>query len=460
MKKNVRKLLASVLSLSLMATSLPVFSSTTAFAAESTESVITYPAPTWRELEFPLGRVLTHGESKYEDTIVFAYYNEETETSFVYRSMDIPFLVRMLLIDDAAFDGESVFIEEYMKVLSFSNAEIKEEYHHYVGRDESDPVVYRVINHGAITYTDEAGEAHTFTCVKDIEDYLIQNYPVIPVDFHKIEKGSLSFDSYYSGITFDNMEEVKEYVADGFPLMESKETTTTEPTTTETTTTETVVYSDEIYKQWVSAIATVRNNGDSPYEFSNLYLYYNDENETAFIYRSCDIPNILKFMIDSGDIFHEGFGGAITYTDEAGEIHTFTCLKDIEDYLIQNYPVIPLDFYKIEENTFSSCKDIIFDNMEAVREYAIHNFPVLNAGKTDITTNISTNVLLGDVTLDGKVDLMDAICLSKICMNIISATDTQKLAGDCNADGFLTDEDITLLMEFCIGLQNELPVIN
>ncbi|MDO4155645.1 MAG: dockerin type I repeat-containing protein [Oscillospiraceae bacterium] len=480
MKKTIRKLLASVLSLSLMATSLPVIGSTTAFAAESTEPVITYPAPTWRELEFPLGRVLTHGESKYEDTIVFAYYNEETETSFVYRSIDVPFIVRMLLIDDHAFDGEHVLLEKFMKVLSFSDAEIKEEYLHYVGRDEPDPVVYRVMNHGAITYTDEAGEAHTFTCAKDIEDYLIQNYPVIPVDFHKIEKGSLSLNSYYSGITFDNMEEVKEYVADGFPLMESKETTTTttdsEPTKEE--------------RDMTTQIGRVINPEGSNYATSSLSLHYNEETETAFVFCGQDVPFYMKALIVEPTIFDGMVNyteaimqyfyfpdadikvfnaagedtyfvenhGTIIYTDEDGEKHTFTCMKDAEDYVMQNYPVIPLDFHKIKEDTFSSCKDITFDSMEAVREYAIQNFPVLDTSKTDITTNVPTNILLGDITMDGKVDLMDAIYLSKICLNVISETDTQKIAGDCDANGVVDDFDVTLLMEFCIGLQKKLPV--
>ena len=60
--------------------------------------------------------------------------------------------------------------------------------------------------------------------------------------------------------------------------------------------------------------------------------------------------------------------------------------------------------------------------------------------------------------MDGKVDLLDAIYLNKICSNIIFPTDMQRIAGDCNADGTVNDVDVDRLMDFCIGLQKKLPV--
>ena len=63
----------------------------------------------------------------------------------------------------------------------------------------------------------------------------------------------------------------------------------------------------------------------------------------------------------------------------------------------------------------------------------------------------------GDVNLDGKVDLMDAIYLNKYTANILQLTDAQKVTADCNGDGDVNDVDATTLMEFLILQIPSLP---
>lgn len=68
---------------------------------------------------------------------------------------------------------------------------------------------------------------------------------------------------------------------------------------------------------------------------------------------------------------------------------------------------------------------------------------------------------VGDVNEDGVVNLMDAIALNKYLAGVISLTDSQLVAANCNtADGTsnINDDDVTSLMRFVINLIPDLPV--
>lgn len=402
MKKTARKLLASVLSLSLMATSLPVISNTTAFAVES--------------------KFLVNMIGKVDDYYsLWLYCNDETGTAFTFSGREVPCEVWSLFMESDTFEkGYGIcYSENLFKQYSFPDAEITK--WQTVGTNE---YTYQVINYGPIIWMDEAGEAHTFTCIKDVEDYVMQNYDV----------------------NLLNIDEIPEEELPWVVLAKRKaEQTPTEPTPTVPK------------KERLTRLRDVTYSEDG--RTYGLYLYDNTETGTLFTFYGYDMPSpFISWLDDSTGVFDVGakfsFGasvkenfdfpnadivmrggeagsgneyydiinyGDIVYKDEAGESHTFTCIKDVEDYLIQS------------------------------------NLVTLVDGGTTTTTEPS-NILIGDITMDGKVDLMDAIYLSKICLNVISATDTQKIAGDCDANGVVDDFDVTLLMEFCIGLQKKLPV--
>ncbi len=65
--------------------------------------------------------------------------------------------------------------------------------------------------------------------------------------------------------------------------------------------------------------------------------------------------------------------------------------------------------------------------------------------------------LVGDVNLDGKVDLTDAIWLNKHTASIVQLTDAQKAIADCDGDGSVTDADVTTLMEYLMFQIPSLP---
>ncbi len=77
------------------------------------------------------------------------------------------------------------------------------------------------------------------------------------------------------------------------------------------------------------------------------------------------------------------------------------------------------------------------------------------ATTTKVTTTISS---YGDVNLDGKVDIVDAIFLNKYLATLIQFSDAQVANADCYQDGVLNDQDTTALMQFIILLIDDLPV--
>ena len=81
------------------------------------------------------------------------------------------------------------------------------------------------------------------------------------------------------------------------------------------------------------------------------------------------------------------------------------------------------------------------------------------ATTTTITT--TTNIAIpsyGDVNLDGKVDILDAVYLNRYLATLIQFSDVQIANADCYQDGVLDDQDTTALMQFIILLIDDLPV--
>ena len=81
--------------------------------------------------------------------------------------------------------------------------------------------------------------------------------------------------------------------------------------------------------------------------------------------------------------------------------------------------------------------------------------------KTTTTNATTTNTAIpfyGDVNLDGKVDILDAVYLNKYLATLIQFSDAQVANADCCQDGVLNDQDTTALMQFIILMIDDLPV--
>lgn len=78
---------------------------------------------------------------------------------------------------------------------------------------------------------------------------------------------------------------------------------------------------------------------------------------------------------------------------------------------------------------------------------------------TEATGNTSSAeaTLYGDINLDGRVDLSDAVLLSKANADVVSLGDVARANGDCNADGTTDGNDAIVLLKFLVHIIDEIP---
>ncbi|MDY4019153.1 MAG: leucine-rich repeat protein [Ruminococcus callidus] len=72
-------------------------------------------------------------------------------------------------------------------------------------------------------------------------------------------------------------------------------------------------------------------------------------------------------------------------------------------------------------------------------------------------TGTSEKTVLGDVNLDGRIDITDAVLLNKTCAGVVSLTDAAKKNADCDYDGEVGSNDAVSLMRFLVHLISTLP---
>ena len=65
--------------------------------------------------------------------------------------------------------------------------------------------------------------------------------------------------------------------------------------------------------------------------------------------------------------------------------------------------------------------------------------------------------LIGDVNLDGKISITDAVLLQRAVNGSVELSETQRKKADCNADGVVDATDALLLMRFLIQDITQLP---
>ena len=76
-----------------------------------------------------------------------------------------------------------------------------------------------------------------------------------------------------------------------------------------------------------------------------------------------------------------------------------------------------------------------------------------------VETTEATAADLGDVTLDGRKDIMDVIALNKALLGIASLDESAKRNADAYQDGTLDANDSLILLKFVLEMIPELPVL-
>ena len=82
-----------------------------------------------------------------------------------------------------------------------------------------------------------------------------------------------------------------------------------------------------------------------------------------------------------------------------------------------------------------------------------------NTETTQTTASeVTSQSLYGDVNLDGKVDITDAVLLNKAVAGVVTLNASQQKNADCMADGELSTNDSTVLLQFLVRIVTSLPV--
>lgn len=77
------------------------------------------------------------------------------------------------------------------------------------------------------------------------------------------------------------------------------------------------------------------------------------------------------------------------------------------------------------------------------------------AAKPSSDTN--PDVLYGDVNVDGKVSLVDAVMLNKAVADVVTLGDAARANADCNVDKEINGTDAIILLQFLSHIIDELP---
>lgn len=73
------------------------------------------------------------------------------------------------------------------------------------------------------------------------------------------------------------------------------------------------------------------------------------------------------------------------------------------------------------------------------------------------TNPANPDVLYGDVNVDGKVSLVDAVMLNKAVADVVTLGDAARANADCNVDKEINGTDAIILLQFLSHIIDELP---
>ena len=221
-------------------------------------------------------------------------------------------------------------------------------------------------------------------------------------------------------------------------------TTTTETTTTTTATTKATMTttSDDIIYESEGALLlddepeklTYRVGEDLDLTGLRISLkYYYGKDSCDVIYDKvspADYPD--KFTIDTSEF-------------DSSKPGTYTIRVKASSDLILNYR---LSFAEV------SFKVTVEDHENTTETSSV----TTTTTTTTSSTGVMGDVLYGDVNLDGRVDITDAVLLNRAVSGSVSLNAQATKNADCDANGDLSGNDAVVLMRFLVHLENQLPV--
>lgn len=155
------------------------------------------------------------------------------------------------------------------------------------------------------------------------------------------------------------------------------------------------------------------------------------------------------------------------------EVTFYAPLKNIPSYCFYyctklDNVTLPDTLVSIDSFAFAECKSLsevyIPKSVTSIASNAFRNSPNVTikgsygsyaeeyAKANNIPFNGISNYKIGDVNMDGNIDISDATCVQKIITGIIKPTAQQNYLADYNQDGEITVVDATQIQKFIVHL--------
>lgn len=155
------------------------------------------------------------------------------------------------------------------------------------------------------------------------------------------------------------------------------------------------------------------------------------------------------------------------------EVTFYAPLKNIPSYCFYyctklDNVTLPETLVSIDSFAFAECKSLsevyIPTSVTSIASNAFRNSPNVTikgsygsyaeeyAKANNIPFNGISNYKIGDVNMDGNIDISDATCVQKIITGIIKPTAQQNYLADYNQDGEITVVDATQIQKFIVHL--------
>ncbi|WP_449073512.1 glycoside hydrolase family 9 protein [Ruminococcus sp.] len=216
-------------------------------------------------------------------------------------------------------------------------------------------------------------------------------------------------------------------------------TTTTEETTTtaETTTTEDTTETPDPMAEWekVPDSMIVGETAEASVTYS---IISND-----FQWASSD-PDILSV---------EGNGNKATLTAKQPGVIALTASNGFET-LLKEITVYPAETTATTVETTTETTETTVSESDTTATSSETTTETTNT----TATGAPAGTLYGDINLDGRVDITDAVLLNKVAAGAVTLDTPEKQANaDCDANGEVDGKDAVVLLKFLVSLIKTLP---
>lgn len=192
------------------------------------------------------------------------------------------------------------------------------------------------------------------------------------------------------------------------------------------------------------------NTNDVTIPFDDQYTIVVDEKSTA-ITGSCNdtYAELQNWWASSEKDSEKG-------TDISTTFNSVTLVYEYDSDKPDGTTTTPAVTTTTEESTTTETSTT--DSSKTTTDVSTES-PASSDTETDTTTTVLVpNVALyGDVSLDGRIDITDAVLLNKAAAGQVSLNTQAQMNADCNADGSVDNGDAVALLRFLVHLAESLP---